>query len=483
MNNILLVEHNTELIGSLEREFKKHEPQLNLLLAANGAEAIDVLEKTAVSVLVTDLYMPKVDGLELLAYMSQHNPKTPVIMATVSTPEVMGILETLGIFRFLKKPYKPEALVEVVNEAVLQASEGKITRRLSTGSFLLLLQEEQRNCSLTAINHKGLKGRFYLIDGRLYDARCGAQKGEDAAITMLGWEKVALDLKDLQTEDIKARIHLSLKALIEKTAGLAKKDAPLKKPAQRKEAPGATSAEGKKEPVPQPQQIEEEPSQKPEQKKVLKKEDLAKMLAQAVRLAESGNLVRAHHILGKILQIYPKSSTAWLWLARTTDAFNTLNISLNNAVTIAPNDPEITEEIKKTKSAVNAGCGEASKLKHCPFCWAPVQSDSTSCHYCNAHIDIHEDFFQSIFFGSNKEPDLAIINQSLQRFTKAANSSLKNVHTHFLLALAHVNLNQWQEAMAELNQTDIVEPENNPYRNQLEIMADFIDDLSSFYQD
>lgn len=479
MQNVLIIEYNTDLLDAVEIAFKEQEPPLNLLRAEDGEEAINILRKIPVSVLVTDLHMPKVDGLELLAHMSRHHPKTPIIMATVSTPEVMKILDNLGIYRFLKKPFKKDDLINSIFAAISLVNAGKSAGYLSTGSFLQLLQEEQRSCTLTTINHKGLKGRFYLIDGRLYDARRGDLHGEDAAVTILGWEKIALDLKDLQSKEIKARIHSSLKALIAKASRPADKDKNIKDQPPEKIA-GKEVLPSSQDDIP-PQK--DQPSKQSAPEKPLKKEDLADMLLQAMRNAESGNINLAQNILGQILKIYPKSSKTWLWFARTTGDFNKINLSLKNASTIAPEDPEIKKEIKKVQSAVNFGCSESTRLKHCLFCWAPVMKEKTICHYCNAHIDINEDFFQSVFFGSNKEPDLELINETLRRLTKIANSSYENINTHFSLAMAHVNLNHWEEALEELEQTKSSAQGKNPYQKQLGIMAEFMADLGSFYQD
>jgi twitching motility two-component system response regulator PilG len=96
-------------------------------------------------------------------------------------------------------------------------------------------------------------------------------------------------------------------------------------------------------------------------------------------------------------------------------------------------------------------------------------------------LDIHEDFFHAMFFSSKKEPDLNIIEESFQRFNKAKAKDPNNPHPHFFLALAHINLNQWEEALEELQTAEKISQGNNPYHDQLEIMNDFMNDLESFF--
>jgi DNA-binding response OmpR family regulator/Tfp pilus assembly protein PilF len=442
MKNVLIVEDSANLLKSLKLILDKHQSKFNLLVATNGEEAIKTLAEMPISVLVTDLYMPKVDGLELLAYMSHNHPETPCILMTAfGSPEVMEILGNLGIFRFLEKPFASEDLIAAITDAIGQIDKGKSIERMSTTGFLGLLQEEQRSCTLEVINKNGLKSYLYLIDGRLYDARCGSFQGEEAAIQIIGWEKVSLNLTDLPNEDIEARIHLSLKALISKAGAL-------KKGAQKEEAA-----------KPNPTQF----------------------LFETIRRAESGDTRQAQLDLAKILKINPRNRKAWIWYARTADNLKTINIALKNAAKIAPDDPEIAEETRKLTSAVKAGCEESTPLKHCFFCWAPVVKERSICHYCNAHLDINEDFFHVQFFGAKKEPDLKIITQSFQRFIKATILDHNNTKAHFLLAMAHINLDQWEEALEELKKARQIDPADNPYQKQLEILSDFMNDLGTFF--
>ncbi|MCL7489826.1 MAG: response regulator [Desulfobulbaceae bacterium] len=86
MKNILLVENSPELLKTMASAFKKYESQLALIVAENGKEAVRTLEETAVSVLVTDLYVPEVDFPELLACLSRRQVDTPIIMTSFGSP-------------------------------------------------------------------------------------------------------------------------------------------------------------------------------------------------------------------------------------------------------------------------------------------------------------------------------------------------------------------------------------------------------------
>ena len=207
-------------------------------------------------------------------------------------------------------------------------------------------------------------------------------------------------------------------------------------------------------------------------------------LIQAINNVILGKIYQAKPTLVKTLKETPKNSEAWLWFARVSDNLKAINISLNNASAISPENREIAEERLKVNSAVATGCNESSQLKHCFFCWAPVLKGHSTCHYCNAHLDIHEDFFHSKFFDDPKKPtEPKFILEALQIFSKTTALEPRNALVHFFLAMTHINMDQWDEALDELLLTKSINPGNNPYEKQLEILSDFMDDLGSFFSE
>ena len=89
--------------------------------AFNGQEALAALESQGADVLITDLRMPEMDGLELLRRVVDRWPDVVVIVATA-----YGSIETaveamkLGAFDFLTKPYDDKELRAKVEKAVAQ---------------------------------------------------------------------------------------------------------------------------------------------------------------------------------------------------------------------------------------------------------------------------------------------------------------------------------------------------------------------------
>ena len=85
------------------------------LEAADGEAALDVLKDQVVDAVLTDLKMPHMNGLELLAESHKQAPGVPVILLTAHGT-VGSAVEALkqGAFDFLTKPFEPDDVRQVV---------------------------------------------------------------------------------------------------------------------------------------------------------------------------------------------------------------------------------------------------------------------------------------------------------------------------------------------------------------------------------
>lgn len=94
--------------------------------APDGEVACRLLEQHAYDLLVTDLWMPKVDALDLLKRLRQINPKLPVIAISGGAPGrapidySLALATTWGADSVLHKPFDNEVLVEEIKKLLLQ---------------------------------------------------------------------------------------------------------------------------------------------------------------------------------------------------------------------------------------------------------------------------------------------------------------------------------------------------------------------------
>lgn len=95
-----------------------------VIAAANGQEALELLQKERPALIITDILMPKLDGFALVQRL-RTNPKTrdiPVIFlsATYVTPEDKAFAMSLGAARFLEKPIDTEEFLLTIAELLTQ---------------------------------------------------------------------------------------------------------------------------------------------------------------------------------------------------------------------------------------------------------------------------------------------------------------------------------------------------------------------------
>jgi len=125
MDKVLIVDDDPIFLDRLREELQKYVGQFKLATALNGAEAIEIMGKERISVLVTDLDMPQMSGWELLAYMRRHRPQIPcVVMAEPKTPDVENRADRNSIFGFIAKPFGADELFRLIMEGLERLDEG-----------------------------------------------------------------------------------------------------------------------------------------------------------------------------------------------------------------------------------------------------------------------------------------------------------------------------------------------------------------------
>lgn len=94
--------------------------KLDILTFANGKLALDQIAKESPDLIITDINMPEMTGLELLKFLDSNAFKIPVILLTGSL-DPMNLREAVayGHFEYLKKPIQPFDLIETVQKAMV----------------------------------------------------------------------------------------------------------------------------------------------------------------------------------------------------------------------------------------------------------------------------------------------------------------------------------------------------------------------------
>jgi DNA-binding NtrC family response regulator len=146
---VLFVDDEENILKSIQRGL--FEEPYKKKYAGSGAEALDIIEREPVSVLVTDMRMPEMDGLTLIKIVAEKNPRIVRIILTgysqIST--LISAINSGQIFRYLTKPWKAESeFIPAVRQAIeyhqMQQERDEILQKLKTSN----LELNKRNIDL-----------------------------------------------------------------------------------------------------------------------------------------------------------------------------------------------------------------------------------------------------------------------------------------------------------------------------------------------
>jgi YesN/AraC family two-component response regulator len=219
MDNVLIAEDDKILLKILSTIMGKYADKFKVIPARDGQEAIDILKQEQVSILVTDIQMPRVDGLNLLAYVREHHPNLPCfVMSAHGTPQLKAQLPR-DLLQFFHKPFDIDDLGRAIIETLERDITGDGLQRISLESFLNMIEMEQASCIFEIRPSNRDKGMLYFKDGVLYDAEFGGKKGEAAALELIATEKANFGFKFFSQKGLVRQIEKNLDLLIHEALG------------------------------------------------------------------------------------------------------------------------------------------------------------------------------------------------------------------------------------------------------------------------
>ncbi len=116
--SVLLVDDDSNILHGLVRALR-HQP-FELFTARSGEEAIDVLKRRGIDVVVADEQMPGISGCDLLAWVAEHFPETTRIVLTghpTAETAIRAINEGV-VYRFFTKPCNPVDLALALRQSL-----------------------------------------------------------------------------------------------------------------------------------------------------------------------------------------------------------------------------------------------------------------------------------------------------------------------------------------------------------------------------
>lgn len=128
MKQILFVDDDERIRATVAGFFEHSD--VELVSVASGTDALEVLAGGRIDLIITDLFMATLDGLELISRIRRIDPAMPVVLITggsehypYGSHDLKGltqIAETLGVCHVLYKPFRRTELLSLINSVLDQ---------------------------------------------------------------------------------------------------------------------------------------------------------------------------------------------------------------------------------------------------------------------------------------------------------------------------------------------------------------------------
>ncbi|GAB4341146.1 MAG: hypothetical protein Kow0037_27540 [Calditrichia bacterium] len=186
---VLIVDDEEDLTWTLSKKLSKDSDKFDLITVNSGKEAIDVLNQLPVNLVITDIRMPEVSGLELLVEIKEKYPMTKVILMTAyGSSDVQQEANERGCFKYIEKPFEINDLRELILEALSEPKgfQGKVSDfQLSD---LIQLNCLGRLTSVLKVQHENETGAIYFEEGNIVHAETDTLEGENAFYYIMSWK-------------------------------------------------------------------------------------------------------------------------------------------------------------------------------------------------------------------------------------------------------------------------------------------------------
>ncbi len=169
--HLLIVDDEEPLRVILESELSDT-GEFSIETAADGAQAINLIQAKVFDVILLDIRMPRVSGIEVLQFVHEYSPTTQVIILT-NYADVRTAIETikLGAYDFIAKPYEFDELQSTIRRAIERRQltidnklmKSELSRK--AGSFELIGQSPAFMTLVESATRFAASDSFVLIQG------------------------------------------------------------------------------------------------------------------------------------------------------------------------------------------------------------------------------------------------------------------------------------------------------------------------------
>ena len=145
---ILIVDDHPTTATTLARAVTQLGPKVEVVSATSGREALERVQGRAVDILITDMIMPEMNGLELVEKLQKHPGGKPAHIILITAYDVPGLKESsrrMKVDEIIVKPVRPERICQIVGDLLNEWSRSKPSTKENPAakSFKILIADDR----------------------------------------------------------------------------------------------------------------------------------------------------------------------------------------------------------------------------------------------------------------------------------------------------------------------------------------------------
>ncbi|MBB6713187.1 response regulator [Clostridium gasigenes] len=207
MIRVLIVEDDP-MVAEIDKKYVEDVPQLTVVgICNNGKDALEVLKKNKVDLIILDVYMPKLNGIELLKELRKININSDVIMVTAAdeTKSLNEILN-LGVIDYLIKPFEYQRFLGALNKFLEKYTLINTNYKFKQSDIDILIANKGKDNSgniKKGLNEKTLDMIRECIkanNNKLYTSEEIAEKVGLSRVTIRRYMNYMMEIKEINSE-------------------------------------------------------------------------------------------------------------------------------------------------------------------------------------------------------------------------------------------------------------------------------------------
>lgn len=164
---ILVVDDHPSTATTLARALSQIGPHVEVSSATSGRQALDYVNNGAIDILITDMIMPEMTGLELIEQLQNHPAGRPTFSFLITAYEVPGLrvsARRLKVKDVIIKPFHPERICQIISQTIEEMNQARpvVSEASQSKPFTILIADDQPDNLVLLARYLDREGYSYI---------------------------------------------------------------------------------------------------------------------------------------------------------------------------------------------------------------------------------------------------------------------------------------------------------------------------------